>query len=941
MLSGIDMLIGVDLINMLGGMTYKNGKVFFGLTAADEGVREGQIERVPAALSLTHSPKLEIDDVDFSANFNGDVWIVRWKWMKAPDTHNKVACYHIPDDIRKPFEEEVELWISEDILVPVPVEEVDEAEHLPLIPLMAVQQQTKGKVRPVLDFRDLNKYVSSHTGEAVDCTSTLRKWRECVRQGVILDLRKAYLQLRVDKDLWKHQIIKYKNSYYYLTRLGFGLNCAPRIMTKVLSKVLSLDEKIMKATDHYIDDIIVNTEIVSIEQVRNHLKKYGLITKEPEPLDHARVLGLQLNNVDKVLVWKRGNKIEDFTENMTRRKLFSICGQLVGHYPVASWLRIACSYIKRCSQGTSWEDPIGEKAEKMLKQVLDRVSEGEDPVGGIWNVCFSNKLVRVYCDASSIATGCLLEVDGEVVEDCAWLRKKDDGAHINVAELEAVVRAFNLAIRWNLKRFEIVTDSASVFHWLNSILTGDKKIKTHGLAEMIVRRRLSVIRDLIDNYELDVTCVSVPSQNNRADILTRVKRSWLSTEEHKHDICAVTSPDDLLFVREVHERHHFGVERTWYLVKQSRRNISKKEVSEVVRSCTQCLSIDPAPITWEKGELSVNNNWWRLACDITHYDNKCYLTLIDCGPSKFAIWRKLSFEDSKSVHSVLSQIFRERGPPAELLCDNGAVFRSKMIENLCESWKTKLIFRCAYRPSGNGIIERHHRTVKATAAKSGSDPEQAVFWYNCLPKSGSNSESVPSNELYNYSWRIPVITEIQEDYNTNNSFKIGDQVTVKPPNSKCTSKWPTGIVTKINSTWSVDVNGFPRHIADIRLIKSADVTPAGTSRDDSESVLLSSNSLPVSSSQVSRSVESTNELTDTVAKKEETDRNEERFQAEEESNEVNGPNSNIEELMDSGVIDDEGDLVRNEYMIQVPSVERQCRPKRERREPIWMKDYEK
>jgi len=37
------------------------------------------------------------------------------------------------------------------------------------------------------------------------------------------------------------------------------------------------------------------------------------------------------------------------------------------------------------------------------------------------------------------------DIDGRVVEDCAWLRK--DAAHINVAELEAIIKGLNLALR--------------------------------------------------------------------------------------------------------------------------------------------------------------------------------------------------------------------------------------------------------------------------------------------------------------------------------------------------------------------------------------------------------------------------------------------------------------------------------------------------------------
>ena len=60
-------------------------------------------------------------------------------------------------------------------------------------------------------------------------------------------------------------------------------------------------------------------------------------------------------------------------------------------------------------------------------------------------VSFNEKAVTVWCDASSLATGVALELDGKRIEDSCWLRKEDDSAHINVAELEAVLKGINLA----------------------------------------------------------------------------------------------------------------------------------------------------------------------------------------------------------------------------------------------------------------------------------------------------------------------------------------------------------------------------------------------------------------------------------------------------------------------------------------------------------------
>ena len=51
---------------------------------------------------------------------------------------------------------------------------------------------------------------------------------------------------------------------------------------------------ICKATDHYIDNIIVDEDILAVEKVEQHLLKYGLKCKLAEKLDKARVLGLRI-----------------------------------------------------------------------------------------------------------------------------------------------------------------------------------------------------------------------------------------------------------------------------------------------------------------------------------------------------------------------------------------------------------------------------------------------------------------------------------------------------------------------------------------------------------------------------------------------------------------------------------------------------------------------
>jgi len=198
-----------------------------------------------------------------------------------------------------------------------------------------------------MNYRELNEYVSNHTSQGDVCGSKLRSWRQMGDDLAIVDLRKAYLQIKVDPSLWKHQVVEHNGQKYCLTRLGFGLKVAPKIMTAIVNKVLSMDSSIRAGTDSYIDDIVVNTKIISCDTVINHLKRLGLEAKEPESAEGSRILGLRLERQSGELIWKWDN-IVDSTEGIkTRRQLFAWCGQMIGHFPVAGWLHPACSYIKR------------------------------------------------------------------------------------------------------------------------------------------------------------------------------------------------------------------------------------------------------------------------------------------------------------------------------------------------------------------------------------------------------------------------------------------------------------------------------------------------------------------------------------------------------------------------------------------------------------------
>ena len=448
-------------------------------------------------------------------------------------------------------------------------------------------------------------------------------------------------------------------------------------------------------------------------------------------------------------------------------------------------------------------------------------------------------------------------VFGVIVEDAAWLRKSDDTAHINVAELDAILRGVNLALKWKAVKFEILTDSATVKGWLDSVFLSTHKARAHGIAEMLVRRRLNMLNDLMVEYGLDVAVTLVPSSQNKADTLTRVPKAWLGRQngDRSEQVLAALSLEQL---RSSHCLHHFGVDRSLSIARQQYgSDVSRCDVSQVVEACPKCRSVDPAPIRWNHGTLGVDKTWYRLSMDITHYDHKLYLTIVDCGPGRFAIWRRISSEAAENICRELKQIFQERGPPTEILMDNGTSFRSSQLENLCEKWAVSRHFRCAYRPETNGVVERNHRTIKRMAARTGGDPIDMVFWYNIAERVVGNRKTAPSQSVSTYQWRSGATLGRNNTAETDGSdsegelgdfervektrmvprtsaeFEVGDKVVVKPPGAKCTTEWKPAVVTSVNSEQSVDVEGMPRHVSDIR---HAPETSSSCKSDDEEGV---------------------------------------------------------------------------------------------------------
>ena len=110
----------------------------------------------------------------------------------------------------------------------------------------------------------------------------------------ILDLKDAYMQIRAHPSCSRFQRVRFEGKLYELTRVGFGLACAPQILKAIVQYVLSLDDTIKLACNAYYDDILVDLGRVSAARVADHLRQYGLVAKLLKRLEETSALGLEV-----------------------------------------------------------------------------------------------------------------------------------------------------------------------------------------------------------------------------------------------------------------------------------------------------------------------------------------------------------------------------------------------------------------------------------------------------------------------------------------------------------------------------------------------------------------------------------------------------------------------------------------------------------------------
>lgn len=267
-----------------------------------------------------------------------------------------------------------------------------------------------------------------------------------------------------------------------------------------------------------------------------------------------------------------------------------------------------------------------------------------------------------------------------------------------IAELDAVVRAF--------ERFpeplNLVTDSAYVAGVVsraeNSVLKEVSNPNLYGL--------LSKLIYTVSHREHPYYVMHVRSHTDLPGFLAEGNR--------RAD--ALAAPAEMAVLPDVYQQAKLSHQRFHQnapgLVRQF--HLSRDQARDIVATCPQCqklgvptLSSGVNPRGLESCEL------WQV--DVTHIPSFGRLKYVHVSIDTFsgAIFASAhTGEKAKDVQKHLMQAFSVLGIPRELKSDNGPAYASTGFREFLQRWGIRHKTGIPYSPSGQGMVERAHQTLK-------------------------------------------------------------------------------------------------------------------------------------------------------------------------------------------------------------------------------------
>ena len=246
-------------------------------------------------------------------------------------------------------------------------------------PLGAVPKKN-GKLRMILDLRQVNNYISTPRFAMED----IRKVRPLLRQGdwmTSIDLKDGFHHVPIHPDHHQHLGMHWQGQTYVWTHLPFGLSASPYIFCKTLRETITLLRRRGIRVNCYMDDLLIlgRTKEECAEATLTALKileDFGWkVNKEKshlEPCQELDYLGFTINTESTPTLAMQKEKLTTLKkeirrlmsasqsqQGITARRLARTLGTLISNSPAVEPTPIMTRHLFSCLKTkTGWDSLI-------------------------------------------------------------------------------------------------------------------------------------------------------------------------------------------------------------------------------------------------------------------------------------------------------------------------------------------------------------------------------------------------------------------------------------------------------------------------------------------------------------------------------------------------------------------------------------------------------